>query len=54
MNSEDENDFQLKLEKFLDHSQFYLQRLTVIKKNLDEIDRFNQSDLYIEKLSMFT
>jgi hypothetical protein len=54
MHSEDENnenDLQLKLEKFLDHSQLYFERLPVIKRELDGIDRFNQPDLYIEKLS---
>ncbi len=51
MNSEDETDIQLKLERFLDQSQLYLRRLLVIKRELDGTDRFDQSNLYIEKLS---
>jgi len=52
---EDENtnrkDLQLKLERFLDHSEFYFHHLPLLKTQLNDIDRLNQPDLYIEKLS---
>jgi hypothetical protein len=45
------NDLEFKVEKFLDHSQFYLNRLPLLKRQLNDIHRLNQPDLYIEKLS---
>jgi hypothetical protein len=57
MHSDDENednqrkDLEFQVEKFLDHSQFYLNRLPLLKRQLHDINRLNQADLYIEKLS---
>jgi hypothetical protein len=52
---EDDNinrkDIEVKVEKFLDHSKFYLNRLSLLKSQLHNIDHLNQPDLYIEKLS---
>ncbi|CAF0885204.1 unnamed protein product [Rotaria sordida] len=45
------NDFQSRVEKFLDHSQFYLNRLSLLKNQLYDINRLNQEDLYIQKLN---
>jgi hypothetical protein len=42
---------EFKVESFLDDSQFYLNRLSLIKSQLHDIHRLNQPDLYIEKLS---
>ena len=58
MHADDENendhrkDPEFKLEKFFDHSQFYLNRLPLLKTQLNDLNRLNQEDLYIEKLSM--
>ncbi|CAF2583918.1 unnamed protein product [Rotaria sp. Silwood2] len=44
-------DFEFKVEKILDHSQFYLNRLSLLKNQLHDINRLNQEDLYIQKLN---
>ncbi|CAF1039640.1 unnamed protein product [Rotaria sp. Silwood1] len=44
-------DFADKIEKFLDHSQFYLNRLSLFKNQLYDIKRLNQEELYIQKLN---
>lgn len=46
-----QKDLELKVEKFLDHSQFYLDRLSLLKNQLKDIKRLKQADPYIEKLS---
>ncbi|UJR23595.1 hypothetical protein I4U23_026584 [Adineta vaga] len=40
-----------KLERFLDRSHFYLERLPIVKIELKNINHIDQSDLYIEKLN---
>ncbi len=44
-------DLEIQVEKLLDHSQFDLSRLPLLKNQLDDINRLEQPDLYIEKLS---
>jgi hypothetical protein len=44
-------DLESKLERFLNHSQFYLNRLLLIKSQLHDIKRLNQPNFYKEKLS---
>ncbi|CAF2856130.1 unnamed protein product [Rotaria sp. Silwood2] len=44
-------DFEFKVEKILDHSQFYLNRVSLLKNQLHDINRLNQEDLYIQKLN---
>ncbi|CAF0748397.1 unnamed protein product [Adineta steineri] len=44
-------DSEFKLERFLNRSQFYFDRLPILKTQLNDINRFNQPDLYIEKLN---
>lgn len=54
MDSDDKNnrkDLESQLEKFLDHSKFYLNRLPLLKSQLCEINHVNQPNLYVEKLS---
>ncbi|CAF1656341.1 unnamed protein product, partial [Adineta ricciae] len=41
----------LELQRFLDRSHFYLERLPVLKIELNDVDRINQPDVYIEKLN---
>ena len=50
-NDIDRKNFQCKVEEFLDHSQSYLNGLPIIKRQLQEIDRLNEADTDIEKLS---
>lgn len=50
-NENNRRDSVFELERFLDRSHFYLERLPVLKLELNEVDRINQSELYIEKLS---
>jgi len=54
MNIDDDingKDLEIQVEKLLDHSQFDLSRLPLLKSQLDDINRLEQPDLYIEKLS---
>jgi hypothetical protein len=46
-------DIELKVERFREQSQIYLNRLPLIKRQLDEINRLQQFDLYVQKLSKF-
>ena len=46
-------DIELKLERFREQSQIYLNRLPSLKRQLDGINRFEQFDLYVQKLSQF-
>jgi hypothetical protein len=46
-------DIELKLERFREQSQIYLNRLPLLKRQLDEINRLHQFDLYVQKLSKF-
>ena len=51
--TEDDNneaDVRSELEQFLHHTQYYLTQLQKIKTDLNELDRRNQSGLYIETL----
>jgi hypothetical protein len=54
---EDENinrrDIEFKVERFREQSQIYLNRLPSLKRQLDEINRLQQFDLYVQKLSQF-
>lgn len=40
-----------KVERFREQSQFYLKRLPMLKRQLTEINRLNQFDLYVQKLN---
>ncbi len=54
MNIDDDingKDLEIQVEKLFDHSQFDLSRLPLLKSQLDDINRLEQPDLYIEKLS---
>jgi hypothetical protein len=44
-------DIELKVERFREQSQLYLNRLPVLKQQLNEINRSHQFDLYVQKLS---
>jgi len=46
-------DIELKVERFREQSQIYLSRLPLLKRQLGEINRLNQFDLYVQKLSKF-
>jgi hypothetical protein len=52
---EDDNinrkDIETKVERFREQSQIYLNRLPLLKRQLDEINRLQQFDLYVQKLS---
>jgi len=52
---EDDNinrkDIETKVERFREQSQIYLNRLPPLKRQLDEINRLQQFDLYVQKLS---
>jgi len=54
---EDDNinrkDIETKVERFREQSQIYLNRLPLLKRQLDEINRLQQFDLYVQKLSKF-
>ena len=59
MNSENEQDepdranrreIELKIERFREQSQVYLCRLPLLKRQLHEINRLQQFDLYVQKL----
>jgi hypothetical protein len=51
---EDENinprDIEFKVERFREQSQIYLNRLPIMKRQLNEINRLQQFDLYVQKL----
>jgi hypothetical protein len=55
--NEQENDdinrrgIEFKVERFREQSQLYLNRLPVLKRQLNEINRLHQFDLYVQKLS---
>jgi len=54
MNTDDDingKDLEFQVEKLLDHSQFDLSRLPLLKSQLDDINSLEQPDLYSEKLS---
>ena len=44
-------DIEYKVERFREQSQIYLNRLPPLKRQLEEINRLNQFDLYVQKLS---
>jgi len=44
-------DIELKVERFREQSQIYLNRLPLLKRQLDEINRLHQFDLYVQKLN---
>jgi hypothetical protein len=46
-------DIDFKIERFLEQSQLYLNRLPILKRQLNEISRLHQFDLYVQKLSEF-
>jgi hypothetical protein len=46
-------DIETKVERFREQSQIYLNRLPLLKRQLDEINRLQQFDLYVQKLSKF-
>jgi hypothetical protein len=55
-NEQEEDDsnrkaIELKVERFLEQSQIYLNRLPLLKQQLEEINREQQFDLYVQKLS---
>ncbi|CAF4748213.1 unnamed protein product, partial [Rotaria sp. Silwood1] len=43
-------DIKIKVERFCEQSQIYLNRLPLLKQQLDEIDRSYQFDSYVQKL----
>ncbi|CAF3297503.1 unnamed protein product [Rotaria socialis] len=44
-------EIKIKVERFCEQAQIYLNRLPVLKRQLDEINRLNQFDLYVQKLN---
>ncbi|CAF0730553.1 unnamed protein product [Rotaria sp. Silwood1] len=44
-------DIKIKVERFCEQSQIYLNRLPLLKQQLDEIDRSYQFDSYVQKLN---
>lgn len=44
-------DVALKVERFRQQSEVYLNRLPILKRQLNETDRLQQFDLYVQKLS---
>ena len=44
-------DVALKVERFRQQSQVYLNRLPILKRQLNETNRLQQFDLYVQKLS---
>lgn len=44
-------DVEYKVERFREQSQTYLNRLPTLKRQLEEINRLQQFDLYVQKLS---
>lgn len=46
-------DIEMKVERFREQSQIYLNRLPLLKRELDKINRLQQFDLYVQKLSKF-
>ena len=52
-NSFIQKDIQLKIEKFCGQSQIFLNRLQLLKQELNEIYRLHRFDLYAPKLSKF-
>lgn len=46
-----QNDLELKIENFLDHSQSCLNHLSLLKNQLNNINRLNQEEIYLQKLS---
>jgi len=44
---------ELKVDRFREQSQVYLNRLPLLKRQLNEINRLQQFDLYVQKLSKF-
>lgn len=44
-------DIEYKVERFREQSQIYLNRLPPLKRQLEEINRLHQFDLYVQKLS---
>lgn len=47
----DRKDIEFKVERFREQSQIYLNRLPLLKRQLNEINRLHQFDLYVHKLS---
>ncbi|CAF3797232.1 unnamed protein product, partial [Rotaria magnacalcarata] len=43
-------EIKIKVERFCEQAQIYLNRLPVLKRQLNEINRLNQFDLYVQKL----
>ncbi|CAF4371815.1 unnamed protein product, partial [Rotaria sp. Silwood2] len=44
-------DIKVKVERFCEQSQIYLNRLPLLKQQLEETNRSNQFDLYVQKLN---
>ncbi|CAF1569269.1 unnamed protein product [Rotaria magnacalcarata] len=44
-------EIKIKVERFCEQAQIYLNRLPVLKRQLNEINRLNQFDLYVQKLN---
>ena len=44
-------DVALKVERFRQQSEVYLNRLPILKRQLNETNRLQQFDLYVQKLS---
>lgn len=47
----DRKDIEYKVERFREQSQIYLNRLPPLKRQLEEINRLQQFDLYVQNLS---
>lgn len=47
----DTRNIELKVKQFCEQSTFYLNQLPSLKKQLNEINQFNEFDLYVQKLS---
>ena len=46
-------DIELKVGRFREQSQLYLKRLPVLKRQLRDISRLHQFDLYVKKLGRY-
>lgn len=49
-NRANRRDIELKIERFREQSQVYLCRLPLLKRQLHEINRLQQFELYVQKL----